>query len=63
MAFDDGDLHLKVSVATAGDLLSAMLTDIGEVKRREASFRLMFEHNPGADVGLRSRQPGNPRRQ
>jgi diguanylate cyclase (GGDEF)-like protein/PAS domain S-box-containing protein len=46
LAFDDGDLHLKVSVATAGDLLSAMLTDIGEVKRREDSFRLMFEHNP-----------------
>jgi diguanylate cyclase (GGDEF)-like protein/PAS domain S-box-containing protein len=46
IAFDDGELHLKISVATAGDLLSATLTDIGEVKRREASFRLLFEHNP-----------------
>jgi diguanylate cyclase (GGDEF)-like protein/PAS domain S-box-containing protein len=46
IAFSDGDLHLKVSVATAGDLLSATLTDIGEVKRREASFRLLFDHNP-----------------
>jgi diguanylate cyclase (GGDEF)-like protein/PAS domain S-box-containing protein len=45
-SFADGELHLKVSVATAGDLLSATLTDIGEVKRREASFRLLFEHNP-----------------
>jgi diguanylate cyclase (GGDEF)-like protein/PAS domain S-box-containing protein len=44
--FGDGELHLNVSVATAGDLLSATLTDIGEVKRREASFRLLFEHNP-----------------
>jgi diguanylate cyclase (GGDEF)-like protein/PAS domain S-box-containing protein len=40
------DLHLNVGVAAVGDLVSATLTDIGEVKRREASFRLLFDGNP-----------------
>ena len=41
-----GESHFKVGIASAGDLLSATFTDISDVKRREASFRLMFEHNP-----------------
>jgi diguanylate cyclase (GGDEF)-like protein/PAS domain S-box-containing protein len=41
-----GDLHLKVGIAAVGDLLSATLTDIGEIKQREASFRLLFDGNP-----------------
>ena len=43
---DRGDVHLKVGVASIGDLLAATLTDIGDVKAREASFRLMFDDNP-----------------
>src|SRR5262249_40493767 len=41
-----GDVHLNVGVAAVGDLVSATLTDIGELKRREASFRLLFDSNP-----------------
>ncbi len=38
--------HIKISVAAIGDLLSATLTDITDLKRREQSFRLLFENNP-----------------
>jgi diguanylate cyclase (GGDEF)-like protein/PAS domain S-box-containing protein len=41
-----GTVHLNVGIASVGDLLSMTLTDIGELKRREASFRLLFEGNP-----------------
>ncbi len=41
-----GDVHLNVGLAAAGDLVSATLTDVGELKRREASFRLLFDGNP-----------------
>jgi diguanylate cyclase (GGDEF)-like protein/PAS domain S-box-containing protein len=40
------DVHLNVGIAAAGDLISATLSDIGELKRREASFRLLFDGNP-----------------
>jgi diguanylate cyclase (GGDEF)-like protein/PAS domain S-box-containing protein len=40
------DVHLNVGVAAVGDLISATLTDIGELKRSEASFRLLFDGNP-----------------
>jgi diguanylate cyclase (GGDEF)-like protein/PAS domain S-box-containing protein len=40
------DVHLKVGVATIGDLVSVTLTDIGELREREASFRLLFDGNP-----------------
>jgi diguanylate cyclase (GGDEF)-like protein/PAS domain S-box-containing protein len=40
------DVHLNVGIAAVGDLISATLTDIGELKRREASFRLLFDGNP-----------------
>jgi len=39
-------IHLNVGIASVGDLLSMTLTDIGDLKQREASFRLLFEGNP-----------------
>ena len=41
-----GETHLNVSVAAVGDLLSVTLTDVGDLKQREASFRLLFDDNP-----------------
>ena len=38
--------HFQVGAAAVGDLLSVTLTDIGGVKAREASFRLLFDGNP-----------------
>jgi diguanylate cyclase (GGDEF)-like protein/PAS domain S-box-containing protein len=38
--------HLKVSISPVNDLLSITLTDISEVKRREASVKLLFDSNP-----------------
>ena len=48
LAFERGssEVHINVSVASVGDLLSMTLTDIGDLKRREASFRLLFDGNP-----------------
>jgi PAS domain S-box-containing protein len=43
---DNGEVHLNVGVASVGELLSMTLTDIGDLKRREASFRLLFDGNP-----------------
>ncbi len=40
------EIHLSVSVAAAGDLISTTLTDVTEIKRREESFRLLFDDNP-----------------
>ncbi|MGB7102114.1 MAG: EAL domain-containing protein [Xanthobacteraceae bacterium] len=42
----DSEIHVNVGVASVGDLLSMTLTDIGDLKRREASFRLLFDGNP-----------------
>ena len=42
----DTECHLQVSLASVGDLLSMTLTDIGDLKQREASFRLLFDGNP-----------------
>ncbi|MBB4003821.1 EAL domain-containing protein [Aurantimonas endophytica] len=38
--------HVKIGVSPVRDLLSVTLTDIAEVKAREASFRLLFDSNP-----------------
>ncbi|MDH7795986.1 MULTISPECIES: EAL domain-containing protein [unclassified Beijerinckia] len=38
--------YIRISVAPIGDLLSATLTDVTDLKRREQSFRLLFENNP-----------------
>lgn len=40
------DNTLKISAAPVGDLLSLSLTDVTDMKRREQSFRLLFEGNP-----------------
>jgi diguanylate cyclase (GGDEF)-like protein/PAS domain S-box-containing protein len=40
------ETHLQVGMASVGDLLSVTLTDIGDLKQREASFRLLFDGNP-----------------
>lgn len=43
----DGDGNtLKLNAAAAGDMLSLILTDVTDMKRREKSFRLLFESNP-----------------
>ena len=43
----EGDgFTLKLNVAPVGDMLSVILTDITELKRREKSFRLLFDANP-----------------
>ncbi len=38
--------HLKVGISTVNDLLSVTLTDVSELKRREASVQLLFDSNP-----------------
>lgn len=42
----DQPIYLRVGVGSIGDLIALTLTDIGEVKQREASYRLLFEGNP-----------------
>lgn len=42
----DHDSTLKISAAPVGDLLSLSLTDVTDLKRREQSFRLLFDSNP-----------------
>jgi diguanylate cyclase (GGDEF)-like protein/PAS domain S-box-containing protein len=46
VTIDGSEIHLSVSLAAAGDLISATLTDVTEIKRREESFRLLFDDNP-----------------
>jgi len=41
-----GASHLKVSISPVNDLLSVTLTDVAELKRREASMKLLFDSNP-----------------
>ena len=43
---NDIEVHVNVGIASVGDLLSMTLTDIGDLKQREASFRLLFDGNP-----------------
>ena len=43
---DGTTLYLKVEVGCVGELLSVTMTDVGDIKAREASFRLLFENNP-----------------
>jgi PAS domain S-box-containing protein len=42
----EGPVHLKVSAGAMGDLLAVNLTDIADLKEREASFRVLFDENP-----------------
>jgi PAS domain-containing protein len=46
LALNGTDVHLSVGVAAAGDLVSATLTDITDIRQREDSFRLLFDGNP-----------------
>jgi len=39
-------LHLKVEAQAIGDLVAVAMTDVGDIKAREASFRFLFESNP-----------------
>ncbi|HWL03970.1 MAG TPA: EAL domain-containing protein [Xanthobacteraceae bacterium] len=41
-----GAPYLKISVSPINDLLAVTLTDIGDLKAREESFRLLFDSNP-----------------
>ncbi|NGM32442.1 EAL domain-containing protein [Methylobacterium sp. DB0501] len=43
---DGSMLHLRIEIAAFGELIGVTLTDIGDLKAREASARLLFEHNP-----------------
>ena len=43
---DSDDRNLKLGVTAFGDILSLTVTDITALKRREASFRLLFDNNP-----------------
>ena len=46
LALNGSDVHLSVGVAAAGDLVSATLTDITDIRQREDFFRLLFDGNP-----------------
>ncbi len=43
---DGQTTYVRVGVAATGDLVCATLSDVTEIKRSEASFRLLFESNP-----------------
>src|SRR5262245_10262366 len=43
---DSGDRSLRLGVTACGDMLSLTVSDVTAIKRREASFRLLFENNP-----------------
>lgn len=45
-AAEGGARHLRLAAAPMGDLVAVTLTDVTELKAREASFRLLFEGNP-----------------
>jgi diguanylate cyclase (GGDEF)-like protein/PAS domain S-box-containing protein len=43
---DSDDRNLKLGVSAFGDILSLTVSDVTGLKRREASFRLLFDNNP-----------------
>ena len=43
---DSDDRDLRLGVTAFGDVLSLTISDVTALKRREASFRLLFDHNP-----------------
>jgi diguanylate cyclase (GGDEF)-like protein/PAS domain S-box-containing protein len=42
----DNETFISVGIASIGDLVSATITDVTDLKQREASFRLLFHGNP-----------------
>ncbi|HXI06952.1 MAG: putative bifunctional diguanylate cyclase/phosphodiesterase [Bradyrhizobium sp.] len=43
---DSDDRSLRFGVTACGDMLSLTVSDVTAIKRREASFRLLFDNNP-----------------
>jgi diguanylate cyclase (GGDEF)-like protein/PAS domain S-box-containing protein len=43
---DSDDRNLKLGANAFGDILSLTISDVTALKRREASFRLLFDNNP-----------------
>jgi diguanylate cyclase (GGDEF)-like protein len=43
---DGATAHYRVSATPNGDLIGLTFSDVTALKQREASFRLLFEHNP-----------------
>jgi diguanylate cyclase (GGDEF)-like protein/PAS domain S-box-containing protein len=43
---DSDDRNLKLGATAFGDILSLTVSDVTALKRREASFRLLFDNNP-----------------
>jgi diguanylate cyclase (GGDEF)-like protein/PAS domain S-box-containing protein len=43
---DSDDRSLRLGVTVFGDILSLTISDVTALKRREASFRLLFDNNP-----------------
>jgi diguanylate cyclase (GGDEF)-like protein/PAS domain S-box-containing protein len=43
---DSDDRNLKLGVVVFGDILALTISDVTALKRREASFRLLFDNNP-----------------
>jgi diguanylate cyclase (GGDEF)-like protein/PAS domain S-box-containing protein len=43
---DCDDRNLRLSATAFGDLVSLTITDVTDIKRREESFRLLFDSNP-----------------
>ena len=43
---DSDHRNLRLGVASFGDILSLTISDVTALKRREASFRLLFDNNP-----------------
>jgi len=46
LLFDGDVMHVNLGISSTGDLLSITLTDIGDLKERETSFRLLFDGSP-----------------
>jgi len=43
---DSDERHLKLGATAFGDILALTVSDVTTLKRREASFRLLFDNNP-----------------
>jgi PAS domain-containing protein len=43
---DSDDRNLKLGVTAFGDILSLTVSDVTALRKREASFRLLFDNNP-----------------
>ncbi len=43
---DSDDRNLRLGATALGDMLSLTISDVTALKRREASFRLLFDNNP-----------------